>query len=172
MTDGNAEALAEQFITAAVAFVRDKYGELASAKIEREPDIAKRLAGARIATMKGDVRDLEDEVDAALRARLERDHVWRHQRSSGVVAQDTSALDRTTLDRAALDGALRFELGKLSNVLSRYGFIDRIAGGWGQWDSTGGYKSHKGEMMFAGTLAWTDEMEDLLRRYDELCSTL
>lgn len=165
------EAVRLRFVRAAAELAAGRYMEEARRQVHADPDNTLRLGAVELRRLKAEVSALSEDAHAVASEVLSDPSVWWHlsgcsgERSYFDYAQYDSHVPKI------IDRLVRRVLGKLAEVLERYGYFGEAPRPGGEegvrWREPGNAGAGEGPYTFPYDLEWSEGMKAALRQYQE-----
>ncbi len=163
------EELKTEFTKETVDFAFKWYRKTAKEYVTKYPEITLKMSEEKIANMKATVNELVKNTEKIVRDELDNPALWWHQKPN---LHDSINQYKQVADRYSeiLDHAVRHILGHLGIVLEEFGFNVTTRGNTGKYQEFWFELPQGGKQTvpcYPHLLSWSEEMQDIIREYDE-----
>jgi hypothetical protein len=163
------EELKIAFINEIIRFTADWYRKTMKEYVMKYPEATLSMSAEKIGFMKYKINELVKNTEKIVRSELDNPDLWWHQKpdSHAAVDQYKQIGDRYP---AILDRAMRHVLGYLGVILEEWRFHVNASGNTGTYQEFW-FEHPLGSLQsvpyYPHLLRWTEEMQDIIREYDD-----
>jgi hypothetical protein len=162
------EEFKTEFIKETTKFASEWYRKTAKEYVTKYPEVTLSMSEEKIAKMKTKINELVEDSEKIVKEELENPDLWWHQKPHlhDSIAQYMQIADKYP---EILDKAVRRALGRLGMVLEEFRFHVVASGNTGLYQEfwfENPPNTDKTIPFYPHLLKWTQEMEDIIRKYN------